>query len=116
MEPHLKGACQKCGGPLEFPAESSGASSQCPHCGQETRLKPGPVNFEDPIVSEALLPELPEAADEPSPWRKPIIKVAIVTAILAVVLVVLIVAAEWLSRLKRPHRENGQVPNTTQTQ
>lgn len=35
---YLKGECQKCGGHLEFPAESIGMEIQCPHCGGQTEL------------------------------------------------------------------------------
>jgi hypothetical protein len=34
----LKGACQHCGGHLEFPAEMVGLAAPCPHCGQQTDL------------------------------------------------------------------------------
>jgi hypothetical protein len=34
----LKGACQHCGGHLEFLAEHIGLSVPCPHCGVETEL------------------------------------------------------------------------------
>lgn len=35
---YLKGECQHCAGPLEFPAEMAGLPSPCPHCGQQTDL------------------------------------------------------------------------------
>jgi hypothetical protein len=34
----LQGECQHCGGSLEFPAESIGLMSPCPHCAKETEL------------------------------------------------------------------------------
>jgi len=34
----LQGNCQHCGGHLEFPAESTGMTTDCPHCGQTTEL------------------------------------------------------------------------------
>ncbi|MGH7968159.1 MAG: FxLYD domain-containing protein [Limisphaerales bacterium] len=34
----LKGDCQHCSGPVEFPAEMVGLTASCPHCGQETEL------------------------------------------------------------------------------
>ncbi|MGA2865381.1 MAG: hypothetical protein ABSF95_12980 [Verrucomicrobiota bacterium] len=35
---HLKGTCSHCRLPFEFPADSIGLTSQCPHCGQPTEL------------------------------------------------------------------------------
>ncbi len=35
---HLKGDCQHCGGPLQFPAEHTGLVADCPHCRQPTEL------------------------------------------------------------------------------
>ena len=34
----LRGECQECGGPLDFPAESIGTVGKCPHCGKEAEL------------------------------------------------------------------------------
>jgi len=34
----LNGNCQHCGGCIQFPAESAGLTSDCPHCGQTTEL------------------------------------------------------------------------------
>ena len=38
MKP-LRGECQRCGLPLEFPAENIGTVGTCPHCGKETELR-----------------------------------------------------------------------------
>lgn len=35
---YLKGACQHCGGHIEYPAEHIGMTVACPHCQQETEL------------------------------------------------------------------------------
>lgn len=35
---YLKGACQHCGGHIEYPAEHIGMTAACPHCQQETEL------------------------------------------------------------------------------
>lgn len=35
---YLKGECSHCGGHLEFPADSVGMTTACPHCGQTTEL------------------------------------------------------------------------------
>ena len=34
----LKGECQHCHGHIEFPAESAGLTTDCPHCGKQTEL------------------------------------------------------------------------------
>jgi hypothetical protein len=34
----LKGECQHCHGHIEFPAESAGLTTDCPHCGKQTDL------------------------------------------------------------------------------
>jgi len=34
----VKGACRHCAGHLEFPADASGQSAPCPHCGNITEL------------------------------------------------------------------------------
>lgn len=34
----VKGECRHCAGHLEFPAEATGATITCPHCGQSTEL------------------------------------------------------------------------------
>lgn len=34
----LKGECQHCHGHIEFPAESAGLTTACPHCGKQTDL------------------------------------------------------------------------------
>src|SRR5690242_13056463 len=35
---YLKGECQHCHGHIEFPAESAGLITTCPHCGKQTDL------------------------------------------------------------------------------
>ena len=35
---NLKGECQHCGGAIEFRAETTGMTADCPHCGQPTEL------------------------------------------------------------------------------
>jgi hypothetical protein len=35
---YLRGDCQHCGGHIEFPAESTGLTTECPHCSQQTEL------------------------------------------------------------------------------
>jgi hypothetical protein len=34
----LKGECEHCHGHIEFPAESAGLTTDCPHCGKQTEL------------------------------------------------------------------------------
>jgi uncharacterized OB-fold protein len=36
----VKGECRHCAGHLEFPADAAGATTACPHCGQQTELVP----------------------------------------------------------------------------
>jgi rRNA maturation protein Nop10 len=52
---YLKGACTHCGGHLEFPAESTGMSTTCPHCGQETELLLLPPRSEPTIPRKTLI-------------------------------------------------------------
>ena len=35
---NLRGECQHCGGSIEFHAEHTGSTAECPHCGQQTEL------------------------------------------------------------------------------
>src|SRR5712671_5663478 len=50
----LKGHCTHCGGLLEFPAESTGLTTDCPLCGQQTELLLArPV--EEPTIPRATL-------------------------------------------------------------
>src|SRR5258706_10794575 len=62
---YLKGECSHCGGHIEFPADSVGMTTDCPHCGQPTEL---------------LLAAPPE---EPSVSRKTIVWTTIAVLILA---------------------------------
>jgi hypothetical protein len=62
---YLKCPCEKCGGPIEFPAAGLGVGVNCPHCGQRTTLfAPDAVVGEaspgEPL-STAALPPTPEA-------------------------------------------------------
>jgi hypothetical protein len=43
---YSKGACQNCGGHLEFPTTGIGLTIDCPHCGGQTTLVSSPV---DPV-------------------------------------------------------------------
>ncbi len=36
---NIKGNCQQCGGPFEFPVEGIGQTVDCPHCGKPTELQ-----------------------------------------------------------------------------
>ena len=35
---NIKGNCQQCGGPFDFPVEGVGQTVDCPHCGRPTEL------------------------------------------------------------------------------
>ena len=39
---HLKMACERCGGHIEYPSEMAGQSIQCPHCQHTIKLPPSP--------------------------------------------------------------------------
>src|ERR1051325_9574109 len=48
---YFKCPCAHCGGHIEFPAEATGLSMACPHCGQTTEL----------TAPLAAAPDLPES-------------------------------------------------------
>lgn len=85
---YLKGACQNCGGHIEFPAEHIGVVVGCPHCQQETEL--------------SLLPP----PEEPAVPRRVLIWTGIAVVVLGLgfggALVALKRAQRWAERQKRP--------------
>jgi hypothetical protein len=52
---YIKGACQHCGGHLEFLAEHVGMVVPCPHCQQETELLLLPLPEEPTVPRRALI-------------------------------------------------------------
>jgi hypothetical protein len=84
---YLKGACQHCGGHLEFLAEHIGMAVPCPHCGTETELT-------------LLLPP-----DEPTVPRRALIWTGIAVVILGLgfggALMALKRAQRWAEQQKR---------------
>lgn len=53
---NLRGECQHCGGTIEFHAEHTGTSAECPHCGQPTELMLAvPPDEESPVRKKAIL-------------------------------------------------------------
>lgn len=52
---YLKGACQHCGGHLEFLADHIGMFVSCPHCQQETELNLLPPPEESAVPRRALV-------------------------------------------------------------
>ena len=52
---YLKGACQHCGGHLEFLAEHIGMVVPCPHCQQQTELNLLPPSEEPTVPRRALV-------------------------------------------------------------
>ena len=50
----LKGECQHCHGHIEFPAESAGLATDCPHCGKQTELLLA-VPKEEPTIPRATI-------------------------------------------------------------
>jgi hypothetical protein len=56
MTKDLRGECQQCGGPFHFPAESTGTTADCPHCGQPTELLPAlPPETKSPSSTKAII-------------------------------------------------------------
>src|SRR5215813_4814695 len=81
---YLKGECAHCGGPIGFPADSIGSTSNCPHCGQPTELM------------------LARPKEEPSLPRKTIVWTVITALILVVGLLGAIVALHIAEKRVRP--------------
>jgi hypothetical protein len=50
----LKGECQHCHGHIEFPAESAGLTTNCPHCGKQTELLLA-LPKEEPTIPRATI-------------------------------------------------------------
>ncbi len=85
---NLNGECQQCGGAIEFRAETTGMTADCPHCGQPTELRlAGPP--------ESAAPE----------QTKAIIYTMLALAILVGGLVVTLVVLKRAERLSDRHRE-----------
>ena len=56
MTKDLRGECQQCGGAFNFPAESTGMTADCPHCGQPTELLLAlPPDTKSPASTKAIL-------------------------------------------------------------
>ena len=89
---YLEGQCQHCHGRLEFPAETIGLVSACPHCGRQTEL---------------MLATPPE---EPSLPRRAILWIAAAVLILVLglagSLVALNRAQKWASQRKQMETNN----------
>lgn len=53
---NLRGHCQHCGGPIEFHAEATGTTADCPYCGQPTELLLTPPPDEgSPVRTKAIV-------------------------------------------------------------
>jgi hypothetical protein len=53
---NLRGECQHCGGPIEFHAEFTGTTADCPHCSQPTELLLAPPPEEgSPVRTKAIV-------------------------------------------------------------
>jgi hypothetical protein len=90
----LKGECQHCRGHIDFPAESAGLTTDCPHCGKQTELF------------------LSQPKDEPTIPRATIVYTIIAVIILGAGLAGAIVALKMAER-KVPHKRAdvvAQVP------
>src|SRR5262245_18054470 len=51
---HLRGECSHCNGLIDFPADSIGMITDCPHCGQPTELMLS-APTEEPTVPTRLI-------------------------------------------------------------
>ena len=52
---NLRGECQHCGGSIEFHAEHTGSTAECPHCGQQTELLlTAPTEEKSPLQKKAI--------------------------------------------------------------
>jgi hypothetical protein len=87
---YLKGECQHCHGHIEFPAESAGLTTTCPHCGKQTDLL------------------LATPKDEPTIPRATIVYTVIAVLILAAGLTGAMVALKMAQR-KIPHKKDGTI-------
>lgn len=52
---YLKGECQHCSGHIEFPAESVGTTTECPHCGKATELLLAVPKTESSLPTKAIV-------------------------------------------------------------
>jgi hypothetical protein len=52
---HLNGECQHCGGHIEFPAEATGTTTECPHCGTATELLLTVPKTESSVPTKAIV-------------------------------------------------------------
>src|SRR5882724_7438642 len=86
----LKGECQHCHGHIEFPADSIGLNTDCPHCGKQTELL------------------LASPKEEPIIPRITIIYTVIAVVILAAGLAGAVVALKMAQR-KLPHKKENVV-------
>jgi len=50
----LKGECQHCYGHIEFPADSFGLTTDCPHCGKQTELLLAATK-DEPVIPRATI-------------------------------------------------------------
>jgi hypothetical protein len=92
----LKGECQHCHGHIEFPVESAGLTTDCPHCGKQTDL----------------LLALPK--DEPTIPRATIVYTAIAVIILGAGLAGAMIALKMAER-KVGHKKTESVVDAPMT-
>ncbi len=56
MTKDVRGECQHCGDPFNFPAEAAGQTTDCPHCGRPTELLLArPPEMKSPANTKAIL-------------------------------------------------------------
>jgi hypothetical protein len=107
MSQSLKGLCQHCQAVIEFSPSLLGTSSACPVCGEHTRLRIAPeelvatagpgIPVSTPPASDAGVEE--DAAE--TRFKRSLLKLGILTAVLLAILIGLVITAEWLARKKK---------------
>ena len=102
----LRCNCQRCGSPIEFPAQGVGMRIECPHCGQETLL------CESEAAPAADLPPPSEVATEISsaPLESALASPPVHekrSPLVAVTLVLLALVGAWQYRQGRDRIEAG---------
>ena len=85
----LQGVCSECGGPIEFPAELVGTTTQCPRCRKQTEL------------TLAVPPE------EPAVPQRIIVWTVVMIVILVVALIVTVVGLKHYEKLAASKRDRA---------
>src|SRR6266566_2048000 len=89
---YLKGECAHCGGHVEFPADSIGMTTDCPHCGKPTELA------------------LATPPEQPALSRRTIVWTLIAVFVLALGLTLSLVAVKRLQRIAATKKQPAPAP------